>query len=74
MLRGWIRVYAFAVTDKEGNPEEIDSIRVYKIDALLPWQNEVLVVVAVDIKKQTEIVKGLWDLGFRKIVTLDMEM
>lgn len=75
MIGDRVPVYAFAVTDKKNNPEEINSIPVYEINTLIPLlQEEIVIVVAVNVKKQIEVVSLLWELGFRKIITLDTEM
>lgn len=74
LLHDKVTIYAFAVTDKEGNEEEVNDIPVYKIDTLLSLRDEMLIVVAVNIKNQTEIVKRLWELEFQNIVTMDEEI
>lgn len=74
MIQNRVTVYAFAVTDLRGNPEEINSIPVYEIDTLIPYKEEILVVVAVDVNKQAEIVSRVWRLGFRNIITLEAEI
>lgn len=73
-IRDRIDVFAFAVTDKKENPEEIDLIPVYEINTLIPLQEDMMIIVAVNVIKQIDVVSLLWELGFRKIVTLDAEM
>lgn len=74
VLHDKVTIYAFAVTDKKGNQDEINSIPVYEIDTLVSLREKMLIVVAVDIKKQTEIIKRLLGLGFQDIVTMDKEI
>lgn len=67
-------VYAFAVTKQDKNPEVINNIPVYEINVLIPIKEEVLIIIATKIQKQIQIINLLQKLGFKNIITLDVEM
>lgn len=65
------RVVCFAVTEKKALPEKMEDIPVCRLEELLAWRENVLVIVAVAEKKQREILQNLRKNGFYKSVRVD---
>jgi len=65
-----IGILGFAVTEKEGNPKYVMGLPVYKIDELVEYKEEAIVLLAVVSKYHESILKKLNELKFRNIMKI----
>ena len=71
-IRKYSNIVAFAVSDKEHkNVAMLHDIPVVEITELVEKKDDALVMVALSVMNQVEIVKRLKQLQFRNIVTID---
>lgn len=74
LRKGRKDIFCFAVTSLEKNPVGLFGVPVKEADALAPYTQDALVVLAIRERDQFEAFKMLEKIGFRNIILLDMTL